>query len=404
MKRTDYLKYWLARVTAVTFVVTISSMITTAQTRTFSNTTGFWDVAGNWTNGEIADDVAEDVAFSNGANKTATVRAGTTYTVGNIDLSGNGDIVVQATGILNVGAAGTPKGISAVNGALILVLGRLEIWGDLNVKNSLTWNVGDGGVVIIHGNVIMDQNASLTVTGDIQINGNFTAGQNTNVTINAGGELAVGGDIVVGGGTTSMSNNGTFSASSCTGPAGFCNTVILPVTLIYFSGSSENGEVVLSWATATEINFEKFVIEKTLDAKTFTEIGSLAGAGTSFERRDYVFKDPYPTLGKAYYRLKTVDFDGYTEYFGMVMVEVKGQKGIFVYPNPTTSDQVGVELNFDPGANTHVVLLDLFGLQHGKYQIVTQFQHYDFGQLKPGTYIVRVISEGVFSQSKIVIK
>jgi hypothetical protein len=174
--------------------------------------------------------------------------------------------------------------------------------------------------------------------------------------------------------------------------------------MLFFTASTENDDVTLSWATATETNFDKFIIEKSLDAQLFNEIGNLNGAGTSVTRRNYSFKDPYPTIGKAYYRLKLVDFDGYTEYYGMVMAELAGQKGVSVYPNPTNSDRVGVQLNFDPQNNTHVVLLDVYGLEVSRQQATEQFQQYDFGNLKPGAYVLRVVSDGVFSQSKIIIQ
>lgn len=388
----------IKKVISMTLLMSFVSLIVHAQNTI--NSTGNWDNTGIWQSGNIADAITEDVAFSAGANKTATIRNGFSYIVGNVDLGGNGDIVIQSTGRLEIGQAGTPKNLSATNNALVQVAGTLIIWGDLVVDNSLTWQIS--GTVIIKGNVQMANGASLSVSGSLQVDGNFTGGQNTQVTNT--GDITVGGMVTVGGGTTSLTNFGNFTAGGCQGNVPFCDQVILPVKMLFFTASTENGDVTLSWATATETNFDKFIIEKTFDAQTFFEIGSLAGAGTSVTRRNYTFKDPNPTIGKAYYRLKTVDFDGYIEYFGMVMVELAGQKGISVYPNPTRSDRVGVQLNFDPKNDTHVVLLDVYGLEISKQPVADQFQQYDFGTLKPGAYIIRVISEGVFYQSKIILQ
>lgn len=389
------------KVLMMTFALSIVSWMARAQTATVLKT-GNWDNASIWESSNIGDAITKDVAFIKSTNNVvATVRNGYTYTVGSVDLGNTGDIVVQSTGVLNIGEPGTPKNLIANNNATLQIAGALNVYGDVIVENNLTLQVS--GTMVVKGNVEMKENASLLVSGTLQIDGDMTAIGNNTLVTNIG-DITVGGMVTVGGGTTALTNFGNFAAGGCQGNPVFCETVILPVRMLYFSASTENGDVALSWATGTETNFDKFIIEKTFDAENFFEIGRLDGAGTSVTHKNYSFKDPNPAIGKAYYRLKTVDFDGYHEYFGMVMVEVAGQKDVSVYPNPTSSDRVGVQLNFDPKDNTHVVLLDVYGLEISKQQATEQFQQFDFGNLKPGAYILRVVSEGVLSQSKIILQ
>lgn len=324
------------------------------------NSSGNWDDTGIWSGSNIADVLAEDVAFSGGQAKNATIRNGSSYTVGNIDLDKHG-ITIQSTGTLNIGASGSPRNLTANNGASMTVAGTLIIWGDVIVTNNLTWVIS--GTVIIKGNVIMGNNASFIVSGNLTVDGNFTGGSNTHV-INSG-NIAVGGAVSVGGGTTSLSNSGTFTAGSCSGVGTtFCSgVVVLPVILLFFEAKAYPEFIELKWATASELNFDRFVIEKTRDGKTFIEIGERQGAGVSTTRIDYSFTDENVLLGRTYYRLKAIDFDGFTEYFGVVTASFEGAEQISVVPNPANGNNVKFQLNFSTEDALYYSVLNTAGAE-----------------------------------------
>ena len=48
------------------------------------------------------------------------------------------------------------------------------------------------------------------------------------------------------------------------------------------------------------------------EGKSFQSIAKVKGNGTTTQRHDYFLDDEKPYIGKNYYRLKSVDFDGYT--------------------------------------------------------------------------------------------
>lgn len=88
---------------------------------------------------------------------------------------------------------------------------------------------------------------------------------------------------------------------------------ILPVTLTNFNAAIRNKAVALTWSTATEINNEGFVIEKSVNGRDFSKIAFVASKavdGNSTAAINYQFEDGKLLDGKSYYRLRQVDRDG----------------------------------------------------------------------------------------------
>ncbi len=112
----------------------------------------------------------------------------------------------------------------------------------------------------------------------------------------------------------------------------------LPVELTAFEGTYKNGEVHLSWRTASELNNAGFEVERSVDRETFTQVGFVRGNGTTTEAQSYTFVDRSTfNAEKVYYRLKQVDFDGQFEYSPVVEVNVSLPTKFALmqnYPNP----------------------------------------------------------------------
>ncbi len=88
----------------------------------------------------------------------------------------------------------------------------------------------------------------------------------------------------------------------------------LPVTLTSFEANCNGTEVELTWTTASEINNDYFVVEKSFDAVTFFDLVTVQGNGNANVTNHYSAYDTNPSNGTTYYRLKQVDFDGATTY------------------------------------------------------------------------------------------
>ncbi|MCU0343296.1 MAG: PQQ-dependent sugar dehydrogenase [Ignavibacterium sp.] len=112
---------------------------------------------------------------------------------------------------------------------------------------------------------------------------------------------------------------------------------VVPVELISFSAAEENGNVRLSWYTASETNNAGFKIERSRDGSDYEEIFFIGGNGTTTNRNVYSYLDETVSSGIYYYRLKQVNFDGSFEYLNTVAINL-GKPTEFVlkqnFPNP----------------------------------------------------------------------
>lgn len=96
----------------------------------------------------------------------------------------------------------------------------------------------------------------------------------------------------------------------------------LPVELSTFTARLDNGKVVLSWRTATEVNNYGFEILRSTQKDDWHKIGFVQGHGTTNAPQSYRFVD-IGGWGKVSYRLNQIDRDGKFELSNVV--EVKGE-------------------------------------------------------------------------------
>ncbi len=101
---------------------------------------------------------------------------------------------------------------------------------------------------------------------------------------------------------------------------------VLPITLISFTADKNKDDgVLLKWITASEINNDYFVIEKSENGHDFSELATIDGAGNSTTNLHYSLTDDRPYTPVSYYKLKQVDFDGTTTYSKVVAVRMSGK-------------------------------------------------------------------------------
>ena len=89
----------------------------------------------------------------------------------------------------------------------------------------------------------------------------------------------------------------------------------LPVVLKLFDVKENNENALLVWETASEINNDYFLLERSWDGVTFEFLGRVNGSGTSTLSHHYSFTDDAPFLGTSYYRLTQIDYNGEKETF-----------------------------------------------------------------------------------------
>ena len=256
----------------------------------------------------------------------------------------------------------------------------IEVYGAMQFENGQKINMDEFGVV------------------DIYEGGTLTGG-NTGSKLNIGATTWWSGNDPPLIGPTSVSNSGFGS---------------LPIELIDFNAIMNEDRVEVSWTTASEINNDYFIVERSEDAMDWVEVIKVSGAGHSVSIIDYFEIDNEPLRGLSYYRLTQVDFDGKQETFNIIPVEnaIKGEGIMNIYPNPVNKGEC-ISLSFE---SLHlyfdeilVVLRDIRGNE--AYSII-QFVDCKDGlvvidiprHLASGTYLVVATSENLLFSKKIIIK
>ncbi|AII50397.1 T9SS type A sorting domain-containing protein [Hymenobacter sp. APR13] len=174
----------------------------------------------------------------------------------------------------------------------------------------------------------------------------------------------------------------------------------LPVELKAFEANAVQLDAVLTWTTASEVNNDRFEVERSFDARSFERVGTVRGQGTTSRSTDYDFTDA--GAGRrgnqiAYYRLRQVDVDGKESISPVRVVRFSGpgKAAISLYPNPapgrTTLDLTGL-----PAGTYQVQILDLAGRAVGRFTLEGASKHpLNLLTLPQGSYVVRVVGQGV---------
>ncbi|MCF2489719.1 T9SS type A sorting domain-containing protein [Dyadobacter sp. CY347] len=173
----------------------------------------------------------------------------------------------------------------------------------------------------------------------------------------------------------------------------------LPVHLVKFEAKSEGQNALLSWITSSEINSEKFVVERSASGKEWIEIGYVKAQKISTQQEAYVFQDSNVGLKAIYYRLKMVDSDGTFAYSKIESVRF-GETQAAIFPNPIGNDGL---LHLADGADAvNIAIFDISGLKvFEKNGAATQI---NVEKLPPGNYIVRIRLKNGTETSRLVVK
>lgn len=183
---------------------------------------------------------------------------------------------------------------------------------------------------------------------------------------------------------------------------GYAGAGSLPIELVYFKAVLNDGQVNLSWATASELNNDYFTVERSGDGIHFEEVLRKNGAGNSTNTLYYNDKDENPLKRYSYYRLKQTDYDGHFTYSEIETIKNKANseeessmKITSVSPNPfiekftvsfllKTASVVEFQLYNSSG---QVVYKSVINTNDG----MNQYDYVDELGLPPGMYIMNLI-------------
>jgi hypothetical protein len=294
------------------------------------------------------------------------------------------DVTINGDLILADGPTGTSMTLEISNSSTLLVTGDL---GDPNNNRTTYIVVTTNDFILVGGTLYSNNLASFQGNGKIL---------GVTLDIGNGGICATPCPVTQGFEYCISDNKNTFCDKY---------NVALPISLITFNGRALLDGIKLNWSTASEINFDFFELIKSNDGLNFNSIGEIKGNGTSNIRHDYSFKDEKPYIGRNYYRLKSVDFDGYSEVFSVIMVEFNGEKSFSVYPNPSEGHQVEIETNFVPSQATFIAIYSSTGSEIARYRVENDYATLKMPvKLESGWYYARYISSEFTSVSRFLVR
>jgi hypothetical protein len=159
-------------------------------------------------------------------------------------------------------------------------------------------NIDDGGTYAVE--IIWDANT-----------------QNLEVYFDGTLRLSCSSDFVntVFGGQSSVYWGITAATGGLNNQQYFCpsTVVVLPTEMVSFTSQCEGEKEVFTWVTASENRVDHYELEYTLDGMIYFPIAKMQAAGNSTSQNTYTYTFNSPDRIQKYYRIKTVDQDGYME-------------------------------------------------------------------------------------------
>jgi hypothetical protein len=197
------------------------------------------------------------------------------------------------------------------------------------------------------------------------------------------------------------------------GEIGIAGTVInpLPVTLLSFTAFNKNGDVALSWITASEYNNSGFEVERSVDGHSFENITFVKGKGTVNSRSSYALADKkaFALTGSntLYYRLRQLDVNGTYAYSTIAVVSAADSRAAAsVHPNPFSSTYA-VTVDAEGESTAILTLTDIQGriiteqtvtVRKGQNTVLSG----NLDMLRAGIYFLKVSTAGEIQVLKLI--
>lgn len=373
-----------------------------------------------WNGGDFT--FASDGKIQSANGKTMTVdHTSTVSATGTGMLEVNGEVkLMNASATTNLGIQFKLNGIMTGDGTFtnvlldnygtvspgILSLGKITVYQFENTNGTLEIELGGTGT----GGTDFDQLA-------ISSSGNF--GGTLNVSLVGGFSPAIGDEfnIVDCASCTNKFTSENLPALSCSncewqiiyggGGTTIEVTALLPVELIDFQAIEKDGQAILHWETASEINNEGFEIETSKDASDWKTIGFVSGNGHSDFATAYRFEHELQSEGTHYFRLRQMDFDGNETLSDVrsIFVKSEGMSGeIYVAPNPNDGTHFQILISESEGADSFSKLSIINSQGQVIWENANQSTLIGRPSLAPGVYFLRVENRAEMSMSRFVVK
>lgn len=226
-----------------------------------------------------------------------------------------------------------------------LANGEFLLWGHDNVAITSSTTVGVGAPIEERLSRIWRVSetgdvGNVSISFDFNSIGGSPLGSNLRLLIDRDGDGFADNDVTPIVGTVSngiavfsnlnLQNGDRFTLGNTDA------SVPLPVELVAFEAKPTSELVLINWTTASELNNDFFMVQRSIDAEEWEDLMKVKGAGTISEKKTYQAMDVQPYAGESYYRLKQADFDGVVSYSQIERVNFTGLSRFIIHPNPSS--------------------------------------------------------------------
>jgi Secretion system C-terminal sorting domain len=298
--------------------------------------------------------------------------------------------------------------------------------GTFQPGNTFTVGAGTYTIIVRDANLCTNTPAPLTISEPpvLAAGGSVTSpitapgGEGTiTVTSNGGTDpknyVVTSGTTINTTGATSgvftnlLAGNYTFTATdgnSCnvtTASVALNDPIVTPVTLTDFNAALVNCQPVLHWITETEINSDRFEIERSiLNNLDWTSIGTVAANvnSTTTSQYNFIDRDLNVSSEKVLYRLKMIDRDGSYKYSKVLRVFTNCNTiRVSVYPNPVKDGWLYVSVSGTSGYSK-ATLMSLSGQVLLKSKMNNGTNHLSVSNIADGVYILNIKDANGFDE------
>ncbi len=168
----------------------------------------------------------------------------------------------------------------------------------------------------------------------------------------------------------------------------------LPIELVSFDVQEKEGNSLLKWQTASELNNDYFEIQRSENGIHFEILDLISGAGTTTKKQLYTFIDHHPVAGMNYYRLRQVDYDKQFTFSDIKSIRntFDEENKLNVFPNPVFLDgQLTIQSDLDLTEH-RLVISDIRGKQIIE-MAYTPTVFINNLKMDVGVYIVKIVDQ-----------
>ena len=177
----------------------------------------------------------------------------------------------------------------------------------------------------------------------------------------------------------------------------FIGTYPLPVKMLSFNAHIiSDRNVLVSWQTASEIDNDHFILERSCDEKNWDEISNIKGTGNSKNEISYQYEDQIENnFPVVYYRLKQFDVNGTFTISNSITVTFKDNlPNVISIENPVKNNICKINITSANQSTLNIVIRNTFGMEimHSS-QIVNEGNNnlnVDLNSLSSGLYFIEI--------------